>query len=111
MEKSARWQLFSLAEALEEDGAPAREEALKLAGTAASADPEIMLGRSGLADLAKDLVEKLSHSAAGCPAPELTGKDRDDKEVKLADFRGRHVVVVFWSGSSDFFGGISSISR
>lgn len=98
--------LFSLAEALEEDGAPAREEALKLAGTAASADPEIMLGQSGLADLAKGLVEKLSHSAAGCPAPELTGKDRDNKEVKLADFRGRHVVVVFWSGSRDFFGGI-----
>lgn len=100
--------LFSLAEALEEDGAPAREEAVKLANAAASADPEIMLGRSGLADLAKELSEKLSHGAAGCPAPELTGKDRGDQtvEVNLADFRGRHVVVVFWSGSGDFFGGV-----
>lgn len=98
---------FSLAEALDEDGAPAREEALKLANAAASADPEIMLGRSGLADLAKDLGEKLSHSAAGCPAPELADKDLDGKEVKLANFRGRHVVVVFGSGGSSTFGGIS----
>jgi peroxiredoxin len=102
--RSLAW--FSLAEALEEDGPPAREEALKLANAAAAADPEIMLGQSSLADLAKELSEKLSHSAAGCPAPELTGKDRNDKDVKLADFRGRHVVVVFWSGGSSFFGDV-----
>ena len=98
---------FSLAEALDEDGAPAREEALKAAGAAASADPAIMLGESAVANLAKDLVEKLSHCAAGCPAPELTGKDEDGKEVKLGDFRGRHVVVVFWARDRDFFDNMS----
>jgi hypothetical protein len=94
---------FSLAEALEADGLPAREEALKFAQASVTTDPEIRVGRDLLMDLSKELVETLSTSVAGCPAPELTGKDANGKDVKLTDFRGRHVVVVFWSGRGDFF--------
>ena len=34
---------------------------------------------------------------AGADAPEIILKDIDGKEVKLSDFRGRQVVLVFWA--------------
>ena len=92
---------FSLALALEADGAPVREEALKFALAAVTVESEILLGSSSLKEMAKNLVVKLSHSVAGCPAPGLNLKGPDGKEVKLTDFRGRHVLLVFWN--NDFF--------
>lgn len=32
----------------------------------------------------------------GQPAPEFTLKDQDQKDVRLADFRGKNVVIVFY---------------
>jgi peroxiredoxin len=34
--------------------------------------------------------------AVGQPAPEFTLKDQSQKEVKLADFRGKNVVMIFY---------------
>jgi len=34
--------------------------------------------------------------AVGQPAPEFTLKDQDQKDVRLSDFRGKNVVVVFY---------------
>ena len=35
-------------------------------------------------------------ATVGAPAPEFTLKDQDQKEVKLSDFRGKKVVIVFY---------------
>ncbi len=32
----------------------------------------------------------------GAPAPEFTLKDQDQKEIKLSDYRGKNVVLVFY---------------
>ena len=34
--------------------------------------------------------------AVGQPAPEFTLKDQDQKDIKLADFRGKNVVILFY---------------
>ena len=34
--------------------------------------------------------------AAGQPAPEFTLKDQDQKEIKLSDYRGKNVVIMFY---------------
>jgi thiol-disulfide isomerase/thioredoxin len=36
-------------------------------------------------------------SRVGYPAPELDGEDFDGKRVKLSDYRGKVVAVVFWA--------------
>lgn len=33
----------------------------------------------------------------GKPAPELKAKDLDGKDVRLSDYRGRNVLIVFWA--------------
>lgn len=39
----------------------------------------------------------LENSMVGSKAPEITGLDSLDKEVKLSDFKGQYVLVDFWS--------------
>lgn len=39
----------------------------------------------------------LENSMVGSVAPEITGLDFMDREVKLSDFRGKYVLVDFWS--------------
>jgi mycoredoxin-dependent peroxiredoxin len=39
---------------------------------------------------------KTMPATVGAPAPEFTLKDQDQKEVKLSDFRGKKVVLVFY---------------
>ena len=34
--------------------------------------------------------------AVGQPAPEFTLKDQDQKDIKLSDYRGKHVVLMFY---------------
>ena len=35
-------------------------------------------------------------ATVGAPAPEFTLKDQSQKEVKLSDYRGKRVVIVFY---------------
>ena len=37
--------------------------------------------------------------AIGKPAPEITGEDVDGQPMKLSDFRGKVVCLVFWTSS------------
>ena len=34
--------------------------------------------------------------AAGQPAPEFTLKDQDQNEIKLSDYQGKNVVIMFY---------------
>jgi peroxiredoxin len=40
--------------------------------------------------------ERIMSPTVGAPAPEFTLKDQDQKEVKLSDYRGKKVVLVFY---------------
>jgi S1-C subfamily serine protease/peroxiredoxin len=83
--------------------ATTREEALKFARLAAACSSDFMSGRELPATVAGELLEKLTCSAVGCSAPELSGVDRTGKPFKLADLLGQHVVVAFWNKRGDFF--------
>lgn len=49
-----------------------------------------------LADLAATRLFELTHLSEGAPAPEITGTDSQNQTFKLTDYRGRHVLLVFW---------------
>ena len=52
-------------------------------------------GRS-LADEARGMIHQREDLRPGKPAPEITGQDLDGKPLKLSDYRGKVVVLVFW---------------
>ncbi|MGA2705264.1 MAG: TlpA disulfide reductase family protein [Isosphaeraceae bacterium] len=49
-----------------------------------------------LADVAKAKIDEMENLVAGKPAPAIDGTGMDGKPLKLADYRGRVVVLVFW---------------
>ena len=53
--------------------------------------PDGMLG-----DQAKTVLEAMGNLAVGKKAPEIRGRDIDDKPLKLSDYRGKVVVLDFW---------------
>lgn len=44
-----------------------------------------------------DMLERLEKCAVGSPAPEIEGTNPNGKPVKLSDFKGKYVLVDFWS--------------
>ena len=101
---------LSLACALDADtDAPAsHDEAIRFARMAAATPPDITLGRETVADMANNLLEKLTLCSVACPAPALAGKDRKGDALALGDFLGRYVVVAFWSRKGDFFDAVTT---
>lgn len=51
-----------------------------------------------LSDLAGKMLFEMTNLQAGSEAPEIEGKDKNGKALKLSDFRGKHVIVIFWGG-------------
>ncbi len=49
-----------------------------------------------LGDVAKGYLDELQNVSEGKPAPEIVGKDLDGRPMKLSDYRGKVVVLVFW---------------
>jgi thiol-disulfide isomerase/thioredoxin len=54
------------------------------------------LGGHKLADRAESELVELRRLSVGKEAPEIEGKDLDDRQMKLSDYRGKVVVLVFW---------------
>jgi hypothetical protein len=52
---------------------------------------------SASATEADRILYEVVHLSPGLPAPTFSAKGRDGKTVELASFRGRPVVLVFWS--------------
>jgi len=46
---------------------------------------------------AKSELYEIRHLAVGKPAPEIEGEDQDSKPFKLSDYRGKVVLLYFWS--------------
>jgi thiol-disulfide isomerase/thioredoxin len=52
--------------------------------------------RRTLADEALARLDNMHNLAPGKPAPEIDGVGSDGKPLKLSDYRGKVVVLVFW---------------
>jgi len=57
---------------------------------------EVMSDGSLLADRADRQLSNLQGLGIGKPAPEITGDDLEGREMKLSDYRGKVVALVFW---------------
>ncbi|MBE7502567.1 MAG: sigma-70 family RNA polymerase sigma factor [Verrucomicrobiales bacterium] len=55
------------------------------------------LGGINLASNARRELDEIQRLFIGKPAPEIAGNDFDGRPVRLSDYRGRVVVVTFWS--------------
>jgi thiol-disulfide isomerase/thioredoxin len=49
-----------------------------------------------LSDFTAKMLFEMTNLQVGCEAPEIEGKDADGVSLKLSDYRGKTVVVVFW---------------
>jgi thiol-disulfide isomerase/thioredoxin len=80
----------------------ARATRLARAGRAAEAEVVCVriLEDKGLATLhgnAADLLFEIRHLVIGKVIPEIKGLDLDDKPMKLSEYRGKAVMIVFWA--------------
>lgn len=49
-----------------------------------------------IADQADDFLFAIDHLQVGMKAPEIVGKDADGQDIRLSQFEGRVVAIVFW---------------
>lgn len=66
-------------------------------------DVKIMWGEQNfgglIGDKAKSELYELRHLSIGMKAPEIDGEDQDGKKFKLSDYKGKAVLLDFWSRS------------
>ncbi len=82
---------FGLALVLENKDEASQPEAEKLFQSFIDDSQKIQF-----ADRAKKELEEMKVRGIGKPAPEIAGNDLDDKEFKLADYKGKVVLIDFW---------------
>ena len=58
--------------------------------------PDVEMGRRTLGKIASGALFEMRNLAIGKIAPEIVGKDFDEVEFKLSDYRGKVVVIDFW---------------
>ncbi len=63
---------------------------------------KVKVGDVTVSDLAKDELYQINYLTTGRTAPELAGTDASGLSVKLSDYRGKVVMIVFWSGKSPY---------
>lgn len=51
-----------------------------------------------LSDMTAKMLFEMSNLQVGCEAPEIEGKDAEGVSFKVSDYRGKHVIVMFWGG-------------
>ncbi len=84
----------------ERDPAPFRAEAFRLLDELIrdhADEPYNTLKGTTFGDKARELFDEWSNLAEGKPAPEFEGKDLDGKPIRLADYRGKIVILSFWA--------------
>ncbi len=60
--------------------------------------PQTLVQGLPLADQAGKMLFEMSNLSVGSPVPEISGQDIDGQAFKISDYRGKHVVLVFWGG-------------
>lgn len=58
---------------------------------------EVKYGTKTVEDVAKDELYVIRHLTKGLEAPDLTGMDSAGKSLRLSDFQGKVVYLLFWS--------------
>lgn len=74
----------------------ARVRASELLERVLTTYPQVTVQGLNLAEQAAALLFEMTHLSPGAMAPEISGNDQEDKPFKLSDYRGRHVILVFW---------------
>lgn len=59
---------------------------------------EVTIQGFKLSDITAKMLFEMTNLQVGCEAPEVEGKDADGVSFKLSDYRGKHVIVIFWGG-------------
>lgn len=90
---------ISLAAVLSEIGDNPRnnERRLSLMREAIINSAEMRIGATTVGETAMEMVYRLKNLSKGRPAPELEGVDSSGKHVKLSSYKGKVVMLVFWS--------------
>lgn len=93
--------LFWLAQALkvegEQNSSPEKlAESTTLYRRVAAEYGDVGGNSRSLGEQAKTNLFEMENLTIGKPAPEITGKDANGKEMKLSDYRGKVVVLDFW---------------
>lgn len=57
---------------------------------------DVQVAGSSLGQIADQSLYVLKHLSVGCPAPDIVGKDSQDRDLKLSDFHGKVVLLDFW---------------
>lgn len=60
--------------------------------------PQTLVQGLPLADQAGKMLFEMSNLSVGSPVPEISGQDIEGQAFKISDYRGKHVVLVFWGG-------------
>lgn len=58
---------------------------------------DVIVGETSVAEIAEDELYKINNLSTGRQAPEIVGVDSSGRSMKLSDFRGKVVMLVFWS--------------
>lgn len=58
---------------------------------------DVKLGNTSVADLARDELFIINYLSKGKTAPDIVGADSGGRPLKLSDYRGKVVMLVFWS--------------
>jgi AhpC/TSA family len=75
-----------------------RQESTRLLEEAADKYADVKTAFDGpVGRKAKSELFDLRHLSVGKPAPEITGVDQDGKHFKLSDYKGKVVLLDFWS--------------
>ncbi len=80
-----------------EQAAALRRECQELLGRACRDYADVGFGRRTVGKRAERELFEVSHLATGMAAPAVEGVDQDGKPFKLSDYRGKVVLLDFWS--------------
>jgi RNA polymerase sigma factor (sigma-70 family) len=88
---------FALAERLYRDGRPREAEALLGKITADKEWAKLGHHHGSLGKGAENLLFEVRHLNVGQTVPEVEGEDMDHRPMKLSEYRGKVVLLVFWA--------------
>ena len=58
---------------------------------------DVRIGNTSVAEMARDELFRINHLSKGRTAPDIVGTDSGGRPIRLSDFRGKVVMLVFWS--------------
>ncbi|MEZ5387769.1 MAG: TlpA disulfide reductase family protein [Prosthecobacter sp.] len=79
-------------------GEASKEKALACFQQINSDYADVVVQGFRLSDMTAKMLFEMSSLQVGCEAPEIEGRDAEGVSFKLSDYRGKHVIVIFWGG-------------